>query len=134
MPPDGQVTIAAGEQADSSGAADLTTTDIAPPGSPPPVHPSEANRNRERDDEEEQPYWASFEEDKSVPSEEELKIIEQQPVELDALNRKYHRSIPNSTFTRALILRQTITGRSWHLNRLTTPNMYLQQQAASRGQ
>ena len=40
-------------------------------------------------DEEEQPYWASFVSDRSVPGEEELKLIEQENAEISALDRKY---------------------------------------------
>ena len=65
-----------------------------PPSTPPPpeneqVQSDETSRDERHVEEEEQPVWASFEEDESVPTEEELKKIEQQPVELDALNRKY---------------------------------------------
>ena len=71
--------------------------DIAapPPSTPPPpeneqVQSDETSRDERHVEEEEQPFWASFEEDKSVPGEEELKKIEQQPVELDALDRKFN--------------------------------------------
>lgn len=88
-----------------SGVQDMNTTgqpgdtisvvaDAPPPESPPLVDPDDANQTSGPEEEEEQPYWASFEEDTSIPSEEELKIIERQPPEPDAFDCKYYRSIP----------------------------------------
>ncbi|KAL8826599.1 MAG: hypothetical protein Q9191_003705 [Dirinaria sp. TL-2023a] len=51
--------------------------------------PPEANHNESSSEEEEQPYWAKFEEDKSAPTEEELKMIEQQPHEISALDHEH---------------------------------------------
>lgn len=107
--------------------------DAPPPESPPPVEPDDANGTSRPDEEEEQPYWASFEEDKSIPSEEEFRKIERQPTGPNALDRKFYRSLHVERVLTAFILHQTTTGKSWHLSRLTTPSTSLQQQGASHG-
>lgn len=86
--------------------------DPPPTESPPPVEPEDASRTSRPDEEEEQPYWASFEEDKSIPSEDELKKIERQPTGPDAFDRKYCRSLPIKALLTALLLHQTTTGKS----------------------
>ena len=68
-----------------------------PPDTQPPAeHAGERNGSQEEDspdeesvDEEEQPYWANFVEDKTVPSEEETKLIEQDSEERSALDRMW---------------------------------------------
>ena len=65
-----------------------------PETQPPAEHEGDRNGSQEEDspdeesvDEEEQPYWANFVEDKTVPSEEETKLIEQDTEERSALDR-----------------------------------------------
>lgn len=126
---DGQGTSTVQQPSNPDGVTDDTPlTD-----NPRPLEHTETNQNSSLDEEEEQPYWASFEEDKSSPSEEELKRIEQLPSERDALDRKYLSCLPSKASQRLLILCQTITGRNWRLKCLTTPSMYLRQQGAFRG-
>ena len=67
------------------------------PDAPPPAEQEEersGGQNRDSpdedsEDEEEHPYWANFEADTSSPSEDELKIIEQDSPELSAQNRRF---------------------------------------------
>ena len=67
-----------------------------PETQPPAEHEGDRNGSQEEDspdeesvDEEEQPYWANFVEDKTVPSEEETKLIEQDSEERSALDRTW---------------------------------------------
>ncbi|KAL8790842.1 MAG: hypothetical protein Q9195_006167 [Heterodermia aff. obscurata] len=66
----------------------------------PAEHEGDRNGNQEEDspdeesvDEEEQPYWANFIEDKTVPSEEETKLIEQDTEERSALDHAHWESL-----------------------------------------
>lgn len=65
------------------------STDAPPSDIDPPNQPGENGESDSSSEEEEHPYWADFEEDQSVPNDDELKQIEQQPSEPNALSRKY---------------------------------------------
>lgn len=97
------------------GSGEISTNDA------PPL---DGNRSDSSSDDEEQPYWAKFEEDKSAPTEEELKSIEEQNNEVNALDRKYHGELKHKPIT-ALIHVQMTTGRSLLMNHLTTLNTCL---------
>ena len=63
--------------------------------SQPPAEEGDQNQGQEEDspsedsaDEEEQPYWANFIYDKSMPSDDELKLIEQDTGERSAIDRE----------------------------------------------
>ena len=71
-----------------------------PETQPPPPQEDDREEGQEEEspdedsaDEEEQPYWASFVDDKSAPSEEELKLIEQDTEERSALDDEYWESL-----------------------------------------
>ena len=98
----------------------------------PDANPPEANHTESSSEEEEQPYWAKFEEDKSTPTEQEWKVIEQQTDEISALDRKYISSKYQKSNTVLIHVQMTI-GRNLRLNHLTILNMCLHQQGASRG-
>lgn len=119
---DGQGTTAGGNDGNLV-AGENTSLDEPPP---------DGNRNESSSDEEEQPYWAKFEEDKSVPTEEELKLIEEQDDEINALHRKYREEYDRTQIT-ALIHVQMITGKKLLLNHLTTLNICQQRQGAYHG-
>lgn len=76
-----QVAMEGNDQANPPADENATPGDIPPPPEP--------NHNESSSEEEEQPYWAKFEEDKSAPTEEELKMIEQQSDEISALDHEH---------------------------------------------
>ena len=98
----------------------------------PDANPPEANHTESSSEEEEQPYWAKFEEDKSTPTEQELKVIEQQTDEISALDRKYFSSNYQKSNT-VLIHVQMIIGRNLRLSHLAILNICLRQRGVSRG-
>ena len=74
--------------------AQTNAAEEPPEAQPPAEHEGDRNGSQEEDspdeesaDEEEQPYWANFVEDTTVPSEEEMKLIEQDTEERSALDR-----------------------------------------------
>lgn len=82
---------------------DQTASDAAqnPPETQPPLQQEDDREEGQEEespdddsvDEEEQPYWASFVDDKSAPSEEELKLIEQDTEERSALDYEHWESL-----------------------------------------